>query len=214
MKDKIDRGFHDRLNLKFQRLKTSFFSPLLYLLTKMKIGPWCVSNFRIFLAILACILFLFDYINILAVFILLFTDLLDGIDGSLARYQNKASDRGKFVDIVIDDMIYCLLVIMAIKIGANSYSATYNIAVVLFTPLLAIIKKEEGKPTDWIIKPYPRTGYIKYFVMIPFYLSFFFERNWLNQGFFVSNLVSTLLIIYYFTTIQLRWKKQGETIVN
>lgn len=56
--------------------------------------------------------------------------LLDGLDGTVARLQNKQSDIGGYLDIVLDTVIYAL-VPLALAIGINTPDVYLSVAALL-----------------------------------------------------------------------------------
>ena len=46
----------------------------------------------------------------------LIKDLIDLLDGPLARYTNKASDRGKFIDTFLDQIVHVLYISLQLKL--------------------------------------------------------------------------------------------------
>jgi hypothetical protein len=72
---------------------------------------------------------------------------------------------------------------------------------------LGIIKKREFKESDWIIRPCARLTYLKAITVIPFFLLVFFRWDFLFEAVLAANIMATILSIYYFIFIQIRWKK-------
>lgn len=199
----------DKMNYKCQEIRAQLFNPILRFLTKCKITANGVTNFRLALGVLAIILAVYFYYYGESVFILLVVGILDLLDGSLARFQNTASDRGKFLDVFVDYIAYVFVLILISIIVLDYKLVLYNLFIVPICTLLAILRKQEFVSSDWIIKPYAKISYIKFMVLLAFYLHWYLGLNirWVDVSLYFSNILATVLSIYYFIFVQLRWKK-------
>jgi len=92
----------------FSKKRTQFLKPISAFLTKLGISPDQVSYFGIFLLILFGIFF--KSAPVLAFVLLFFYVLMDGIDGSLARFQNSQNKGGSLTDIICDQLGLVLIV--------------------------------------------------------------------------------------------------------
>lgn len=86
----------------FAKKRTTLLIPVIKILDKTKVTPDFISYLALFLLIPFS--FYFKSFPILSSVIIICYVLLDGIDGSLARYQNKDNLGGAFTDIVVDQM--------------------------------------------------------------------------------------------------------------
>ncbi len=199
----------DKINCRSQALRARYFEPILKFLTKYKITANQVTNFRLFLGIVAIFLYAEFYRYGWAIHLLLVANLLDILDGALARHQNTASDRGKFLDVFVDYLLYAFLLLLVSVIASSIRAVGYNLFIIPILYLLATIKKQEFLPSDWLIKVYPRVTYVKAVVFIAFFAHWYFDLGlvWLDRALTFSNLLATILSVYYFLYIQLRWKK-------
>jgi len=86
-------------------LRGKLLSPLLYVLTKAGISPSAVSYAGLFF-----MLFFIPALSRpwLAVLVLGAALLMDLIDGPLARFQGNASHAGKFVDMMMDTLVFAI----------------------------------------------------------------------------------------------------------
>ncbi|MFA6547666.1 MAG: CDP-alcohol phosphatidyltransferase family protein [Candidatus Magasanikbacteria bacterium] len=200
----------DKINYKGQEIRARLFDPVLRFLTKCKITANGITNFRLALGVFAVILGFYFYRYDEAIFLLLIVGVLDLLDGALARFQNKSSDRGKFLDIFVDYLAYGFVLFLTLFIVSNYRLVIYNIFIVPVCTLLAIIKKQEFVPSDWIIKPYAKISYIKFVVLLAFYFHWYFGLSvlWVDKSLYLSNVLATILAIYFFVYIQLRWKSK------
>lgn len=202
-----ERGWVDRVNNRFRNYREIFFLPLLKLGTKVGITGNLISNIRLPFITLFLLLWFNSDFSRLATILLLGILLLDIFDGSFARFQKRDSDRGKFIDIFVDHIIYSCILFALFKFTVSPKLIAYNLFIVSVAYILATIKKEEFKKSDWIIKPYPRLTYLKAIVIIPFLFKTFEVMDILSESLIVANSLATLLSIYYFIFIQLRWLK-------
>ncbi|MDD5071564.1 MAG: CDP-alcohol phosphatidyltransferase family protein [Patescibacteria group bacterium] len=200
------KDFADNLNLKFQGYQGIILKPLLILLHRFGLSANILTNFRL----LGGVVFLFWFYygeEFFASLFLVFILLLDIFDGALARFQNKASDRGKFLDIFTDSVVYSFTILALFKFRENLTPLAYNIFIIAVAYLLGIIKKREFKKSDWILCPRAQLSYLKAIVVIPFFLLIFFRWNFIFEAVFIANVIATILSVYYFIFIQIRWKK-------
>ncbi|USN45622.1 MAG: CDP-alcohol phosphatidyltransferase family protein [Candidatus Woesearchaeota archaeon] len=98
-----------RMYTRVAAFRTKLFAPLSFIVTKLHITP----NHLTLLGILFFLLFAcFARTRpTIALLFLIIGYLLDLMDGSLARYQNVTSDRGKFIDMVADSLNFTLFTI-------------------------------------------------------------------------------------------------------
>jgi len=82
----------------------------------------------------------------------------------------------------------------------------YNMFIVGAAYFLAALYKGEGRPTDWIIKPYPQLSYIRAFMVLAFYITVWSSYDVSAAGTFLTNAVATVAAIYYWAELQRRWK--------
>jgi archaetidylinositol phosphate synthase len=198
----------DSLNRGSQKFRAEKLGPVLKFLTGLGIKPNDVTNARLGLAVVAFLIF--PGSEVLASVMFLIAILLDMLDGSLARHQKSATDRGKFLDISVDHIIYVFLVLSLIRIGFESFTLAYNIFIVGVAYVLATIVKNENDNSDWIIKPYPRLSYLKVIVVVPFFLLTFFNFDVVYTAVALCNLLATILSVYYFIVFQSSFKKVAK----
>ena len=200
------RDFIDNLNLKFQRYRCVVFKPLLIVFHRLGLTANILTNVRLLLGVV--FLFWFYYGDgFSAALFLLFILFLDTFDGALARFQNRSSDRGRFLDILIDSVIYSFTILALFKFEINSFLLAYNIFIIAVTYLLGTVKKQEFNKSDWIIRPHAQLSYLKAITVIPFFLFTIFHKDFLLEAIIFANILATLLSIYYLIFIQIRWKK-------
>lgn len=81
--------------------------------------------------------------------------LADNLDGELARHQGTASDRGKFTDVVVDNVTFSIFMFGVAYAGILDPLLA---GVVVYTMLLCrtfmVVRKNVHKKSDWLIKAY------------------------------------------------------------
>lgn len=141
--------------------------------------------------------------------LLIFLIITDFIDGTLARYLGIENDRSTFEDLFGDHLMYSvsLLGIMTLR-GAGIELVAYNLVIMPVATLLAVLKKHEKGSTDWVINPRPGLGYYKVLFYFFFFAYIFFAKNYLDQVFWLMNVLLTLESIYYFWALQKKWAEK------
>lgn len=200
--------FVDRLNIKSQEIRGIVLKPILTLMDKIGLTANRITNLRLLLGIIFLIWFFNTDEYLLPSIFILFVLFLDVFDGALARYQKRQSDRGKFLDVFVDNAVYIFIILAFLKLEADVFHIAYNIFIIPTVYLLATIKNQEFKPSDWIIKTYPKLTYLKIITTVPFFLYVFIDLNWLDLALIVDNVLATLTALYCYAFIQLRWRKK------
>jgi len=189
----------DIVNIFFRRQRDFLFSPVIKILSKLGISPNMLSLSKIIFVVLYLLLIKNNFP--LAIFFLLFGGILiDFFDGPLARYTNQASDRGKFIDMFSDQLIYILFIwgLIIINIG-NPVILSYNIIIIGAFYLIIIINKNENLKSDWIIKPIARANYYKLALEISVILHILLKMNEFifNKIILIINIIITIHFIYH-----------------
>jgi phosphatidylglycerophosphate synthase len=196
-----------RFNKKNQNIRDYLFRPILKFLTSLNITANYLSNFKI-AAFAPFVYFLYNNNLKTAYIFFLLSLLIDLFDGPLARYQRKASDKGKFIDTFGDYAIYLFIIISLIfKQVIDTNIGAYHLFVFPLVLVLATIKKQEFSKTDWIIKPAPELAQVNAAFLFFLFLSAFFNINYLNSVLMIANIYLSFLGVFYFIFIQFNWKK-------
>ncbi len=195
----------DQLNKDGQELRAITLAPVFKFLTKLKIQANDITALRL-LSLPVYLYFIADHPAI-AVTTLLIGTFLDWFDGGLARYQNKASDRGKFWDVLADHTIYVVGVFGLFFLNTISpIILSYQLLIVPILYLLATIAAAESMKTDWIIHPYYRIVYFKPFGIVAMVLYAYWGVDYLEETIYLLNIVMSALTLYYIWVLQKRWK--------
>lgn len=195
-----------RLNKGWRKFRDWLFHPIVKSLDGLGVSASSITNLRLLLV--ALFLGSFYYSPIWSIIIFTFELLLDMIDGPLARFANQNSDRGHFMDVLIDSVAYAALVFTFLYYSVNPIAIAVNLIFVNYVFLLAAIKKNEMNKTDWIINPYPRSAYLWYPAMAAFYAFHLSGLDYMELSLWVSNFASFFLFFYYYITIQTRWARK------
>jgi phosphatidylglycerophosphate synthase len=142
----------EQLNLiqkKSEVWRESFLKPLL---RHIRFTGNDITTFRLLLAL--SFPFLILRFPLLA-WLFIFTSFsLDALDGPVARFKNTDSDRGKFIDVLIDQITFILLILGLIRLFPDLSQVLTTLGFIIpLTYLITIIYKNEKSSSDWIIKP-------------------------------------------------------------
>jgi len=196
--NKIDKRL-DIINKFFRKKRDSLLKPLLKILNRLGISANNLSISKIFFTIIY-LLFIKSNFSLAMSFLLFGGVFLDFLDGPLARYTNKDSDRGKFIDVLSDQIVYILAIwgLIIINIG-NYIILSYNIIIISLFYLLIIINKNENIESDWIIKPVARATYYKliFEILTILYLLSQIDIIVFNKLIFIINSIITIHFIYH-----------------
>ncbi|MBI2588930.1 CDP-alcohol phosphatidyltransferase family protein [Candidatus Saccharibacteria bacterium] len=174
------------------QLRTMAFRPLNKILTSLGMTADSLSYLAVFLMVL--FVFVSQHNLRLGFWLIVARMLADVLDGPLARYQKTASDRGKFVDVLMDNLGFALFIIGVVKAGIiNSLPAiTYLFATELVVVLM-IIRFNLKRRSNWLF--YASAGSFPYNFVYGSYLLYglyaFGGGNYLNGA---AQIFSILLI--------------------
>lgn len=195
---KIDKLI-DKTNESYKQKRAKCFRPFVMLLDKLGFSANSLSFIR---AVSGVIFFILININFKIAFtILIVGSLTDFFDGVLARYQKKDSDRGKFIDMLCDNLLFTFFLLGLIKIEfINALNLAYFIFIISALYLMIIVNKNEYQKNDWIIKPCARVSYYKIIFEIYFLLVIIFgiDRNLLNSTTTILNIIMSIHFSYHF----------------
>jgi phosphatidylglycerophosphate synthase len=177
--------------------RAKYFKPILEILALLRITPNQITVFRLVFVIPIIFYFALENLTGVIIFYILFW-LFDLVDGSLARYLNNQSDKGRFFDTLVDNFMYGVLMIGMIDLQITwLWLLAANILLEYFVQLLAIIYKQWGKPTDYIIKAQADLPYFKsvsHLALLVYYLGL----NYLAFIYYLLDLALLATAGYYF----------------
>lgn len=181
------------------------FYPLLIWCKRVGLTPLFFVSFRILS--LPILFLLFQESLFWAGILLIILVVSDIVDGVLARYLDVVTDRGRFEDLFSDFLMYgvCLLGIISLQ-AAGTGLAAYSLFISPVISILAVLKKQEHHPTNWLIKPKPHIWYYKVIFYFSFFLYLFLAKNSLDEILWLMNSLMTIESLYYFGILQKRWR--------
>lgn len=151
---RVEKSVQKILTERSKKIRAKLSTPLVKLLAKTGLTPNMLSYLGV-ISMLAFIIFIDSnpWISFGLLIFALFIDVF--LDGALARYLKKASDKGKFIDMVCDVTVFALFIV-----GVNRVYLIDAIPAILFVyfmfmaKLFMVIKKNIGEQTDWLIHPF------------------------------------------------------------
>ncbi len=181
---KTDAGIQDA----FAKKRTETLKPLLRFLSKMNVHPNFISVAGLIGAITAGVLLPVNATY--SMYALIFHLLSDGVDGPLARFQNRQSAKGTLIDVFIDHTSLVLMVISAIY--ASLASAAWLIGyAVSYVSLIAV-----SISLNLINKPLLFSIRTKYWFYALIYVDVFFNISLLSPLVILSTIYMTAHSIY------------------
>ncbi len=183
---------------------------------KIGITPNGITHFRLILAGLFFILF--NYNRMLSISLMIISVLLDMFDGPLARYLDVASGRGRFTDVLVDDITYVIILmtfffqdnVTPILIGVNAAFIGYiNILEVVGRG--EILRKKDTIKSEWIIQPKAKIPFfrssIMFFPFTAFLLYHLFSIDFLELSLYIGFILIAVNFIYFYTKVYARWDR-------
>ncbi|MDD4290567.1 MAG: CDP-alcohol phosphatidyltransferase family protein [Patescibacteria group bacterium] len=161
------------------------------------------ANSLSFLRVLSGVIFFFllTYNFTISLIILIIGAFTDFFDGALARYHKKDNDRGKFIDMLCDNLLFLFFILGLIKIEfVSSLNLAYFIFILPALYIMIVINKNEFLKNDWIIIPYARITYYKIIFEIVFLLVIIFgvNKNFLNSILLILNILMSVHFSFHF----------------
>lgn len=189
---KIMNKSEEKIYYRFSKLRTNMFQPLAKLLTKLHIGPDLLSYKGMLLMVL--FIFVASHSLVLGFWLIVCRMLIDTIDGPLARYQNTGSDRGKFIDVLMDQLGFAMFIFGIIKLGLISglVGAVYLYFVALVT-ILMIIRNSFNRHSDWLF--FASAGAFPYLMIYVSYALFGFYAFGGNNYLAISSKIFIILLV-------------------
>lgn len=140
---------------KVHDFKAKLFLPLMKVLNRLGIKPDYISIFSVFTVVVTFTLSIY-YSNPLIFIIGIWAHLLiDGLDGSLARFQKTASRKGAIVDVISDHFGITFFCIFSVIYG---FGNIYNIGIffILYSIIIIFSLYFLYKNTNFIFVLRPR----------------------------------------------------------
>lgn len=196
----METSLEIRIYKRFAQMRTSFLRPLLKILDLLKINPDILSWTGLFLMVV--FVFVIKDHPIAGFWLIVMRMLLDGVDGPLARYQKTNSDRGKYTDVMVDQLSFALYIIGIVRLGlVDPLPGLLFLYFTVIVTLQLIIKKSLHRDSDWLI--YAQAGGFPYILIDASYVLFgvyaFTFHNYLNSSskIFAAALVMKAIFDYF-----------------
>ncbi len=168
-----------------QQLRESSLAPFLHWLIKMRVTADAVTILSMGCGLVAGGLWYFQY-SWTAVALLWLHVVTDGLDGPLARIQNRASPRGSFTDSFCDQVVVTAVTISLMMTHHVSLLGG-TIFLVAYTGVLAIamVRNSLQVPYSWLIRP-------RFFVYVAMLLALLGLPQSVELVIWCSNILLTL----------------------
>ncbi len=158
--------------VKYQAIRLNLTRPILVRLTALNVTADIVTMLAGVVGLCFVPLWLLNH-KILAITCLLVHILLDGLDGTLARYQNLASSRGSFTDTAVDQFVMtCVTITWLITEPSSENIAAASAYIFLYTIVvsLAMVRNAMSVPFAFVVRP-------RFFVYLAMATDYWFELN-------------------------------------
>ena len=136
-----------------QEIRGQLLRPLLAVLARLRITPNHLTLLSLLAGLAFCPVFLWSS-KVVAFALLLAHVALDGLDGPLARYAQRASNRGSFTDTAADQVVVAFTTVTLIHTGhagawpGGLYLFFYSIVVIF-----AMVRNALAIPYSWLVRP-------------------------------------------------------------
>jgi len=145
----------------FANRRTEILMPILKILNKLGITPDAISYFALFLLI--PFTFFFVMTPLISSICLIFYVLLDGLDGSLARFQSTDNLGGSLTDIVVDQIGLIVIVGNLIYHGLTDATISFYYGILYIVMIsFSVVQNALEIPLQRLI----RSKYIIYLIYI------------------------------------------------
>lgn len=146
------------------------FRPISQLFVSLHISASAISYAGL-VAMAICAYFILTKPFVALLFLLL-SLAADAFDGVVGRFAGHASDRGKFIDIVCDNLAHTIfvagLVVHEVIHGIGGIGLIYLLA---FTTIVRVISQTRYFQTDWLFRPV--AGLFPVVIRVASYILFF-----------------------------------------
>lgn len=136
-----------------QELRGRLLKPLLVVLARLRVTPNQLTFLSLATGLAFCPMFIWRY-QVLAFGLLLSHVLLDGLDGPLARFTQRASNQGSFTDTTADQIVVAFSTVTLIHTGhagiwpGGLYLFFYSMVVIF-----AMVRNALAIPYSWLVRP-------------------------------------------------------------
>jgi phosphatidylglycerophosphate synthase len=136
-----------------QELRGRWLSPLLKVMARLQITANHLTLLSLITGLAFCPLFLWGS-KIVAFAFLLAHVLLDGLDGPLARYTQRASNQGSFTDTSADQVVVTFSTVTLIHAGyAGAWPGGLYLFFYSLVVIFAMVRNALAIPYSWLMRP-------------------------------------------------------------
>lgn len=136
-----------------QAWRGRLLQPLLAVLARLRVTPNHLTLLSLLSGLAFCPVFLWGF-KPAAFGLLLAHVLLDGLDGPLARFSQKASNQGSFTDTATDQIVVTFSTVTMIHAG---HAGIWPGALYLFfygvVVIFAMVRNAMAIPYSWLVRP-------------------------------------------------------------
>jgi len=197
-----EKYFGEKWAKQWSRIRDKALNPFAKVFSAIGATPDRISYFSVILMLGFLYFIRIDY-NIALMFLILtlFSDMMDGV---LARYQKVESDRGKFVDVVCDNVNYFLFLIGLVMVGLlHEIIALFLVYFIFMSDVFRVMCHGVILKSDWKFKAV--VGFLPNLFKNLTYALFFATVFWKIVVFNYIAVVSVLFLIwdsgYHYTKI-------------
>jgi phosphatidylglycerophosphate synthase len=136
-----------------QELRGQLLRPLLAVLAKLGVTPNHLTLLSLLAGLAFCPVFLWSS-KIVAFGLMLTHVVLDGLDGPLARYTQRASNRGSFTDTAADQVVVAFSTLTLIHAGhAGAWAGGLYLFFYSLVVVFALVRNAMAIPYSWLVRP-------------------------------------------------------------
>ncbi|MDD5623492.1 MAG: CDP-alcohol phosphatidyltransferase family protein [Candidatus Peribacteraceae bacterium] len=179
----------------FSHWKTRMLTPLLFVLDRLGLTADALSLLSFSCAI-GCAIVVSRHVGLACAF-LVGHAILDGFDGSLARYQQRVSKNGAFMDFSADQASLVVITLAFLTTGSIPilWGAWYLSTYLIMVPFLVFLNHLRGKPVKTVIRS-------RFLFYILFFVDYYFGLATVPAFLLVFSLYNTVVCFILFRNIR------------
>ena len=136
-----------------QAVRARLLTPLMRILAGVGVAPNQLTLLSLLTGLAFCPIFLWRS-KMAAFGLLLAHVLLDGLDGPLARFTQRASNRGSFTDTTADQVVVAFSTVTLIHAGyAGAWPGGLYLFFYCMVVIFAMVRNALAIPYSWLVRP-------------------------------------------------------------
>lgn len=183
----IDKYFH--------QFREPVTIPTCKFLTLIHVKPSYITAIRLFILIAFLILWINELYQTAAI-LLAINILFDIIDGDLARFLKSDSDKRKFEDVTVDNVMVIILPLALIwQSTVSGFLGGYYIFIITLSWWLSVVRRNIGIQSEWLFKAQASSFLFTarfFIVTLLVFLYALFEVEIFSQTLIVLSVILTL----------------------